>query len=136
MGNNNKKKSEQLGMSHGTATGRLKKMIMWAYVIKNDDNVCHQCGLEIENIDHLSIEHIVPWLDSEDPQGLFFDLDNIAFSHLKCNIGNTRARIPEYFSLICDHCGKKFNRLARRVRDKRKIQTKFYCCTRCSNMAR
>ncbi len=39
-----------------------------------------------------SIEHIVPWLDSDDPKGLFFDLNNIAFSHLSCNVGAARKK--------------------------------------------
>ncbi len=33
-----------------------------------------------------SIEHKIPWQSAEDPKESFFDLDNIAFSHLKCNI--------------------------------------------------
>jgi len=37
-----------------------------------------------------SIEHVIPWLDSEDPVKLFFDLDNISFSHLKCNVEDAR----------------------------------------------
>lgn len=39
---------------------------------------------------NLSIEHKIPWLNSENPQGLFFDLQNIAFSHLSCNVGAAR----------------------------------------------
>lgn len=40
-----------------------------------------------------SIEHLVPWLDSNNPIELYFDLDNISFSHLSCNI--KAARRPE-----------------------------------------
>lgn len=40
--------------------------------------------------DTFSLEHIEPWLDSEDPVGLFFNQDNISFSHLSCNISDAR----------------------------------------------
>ena len=51
---------------------------------------CYRCGKKIEQIEELSIEHKVPWLYADDPIGLYFNLDNIAFSHLKCNIGRSR----------------------------------------------
>ena len=38
-------------------------------------------------VDEFSVEHKIPWLDSDDPIGLFFSLDNIAFSHHSCNSG-------------------------------------------------
>jgi len=40
--------------------------------------------------ENFTIEHKVPWLDSEDPVKMFFDLDNIAFSHHKCNVAERR----------------------------------------------
>ena len=79
------KKKEQLGVAYGTAANRLRKSLLWDYVCKAGDNVCFQCGELIESIDDLSIEHKEPWLDSGDPKGLFFSLDNIAYSHLSCN---------------------------------------------------
>jgi hypothetical protein len=81
----NKKKNDQLGMNHGTASHRLRKMIMFDLVAKLSLNICHQCGEAITNIKELSIEHKTPWLDSDDPVDLFFSLDNIAFSHFSCN---------------------------------------------------
>lgn len=97
----NKKKSEQLGMSHGTASNRLRKAIMFALVKEAGLDVCFQCGEQIKDIGNLSIEHKIPWLDSKDPAGLFFDLNNIAFSHLKCNIGAGRKQ--EYLKPIPEH---------------------------------
>ena len=79
----NKKKSEQLGMPHGTANARLRKMILFSLIQEINKDICFQCGKKIENIDNLSIEHKIPWLDND--INLFWDLDNIAFSHLKCN---------------------------------------------------
>lgn len=81
----NKKKAEQLGMPQGTAQNRLRKMILFDILVKSCKATCHQCGNQIYDIDDFSIEHKIPWLDSEDPIKLFFDLDNIAFSHLSCN---------------------------------------------------
>jgi hypothetical protein len=79
------KKNKQLGMHYGTAAQRLRKMIMFAMVKDLGLDNCFQCGKPIETVEELSIEHKVPWLDSEDPKGLFFDLENVAFSHLSCN---------------------------------------------------
>jgi len=100
MENGNKKKSEQLEMSHGAASGKLRKAIMFDLIKKAGKNICFQCGETIDNIANLSIEHKIPWLDSEDPVGLFFDLDNITFSHLSCNCASARRkkgpRIPRH----------------------------------------
>lgn len=94
MGNSNKKKSEQLGMAHGTAANRLRKMVMFYLLVQGELNKCHQCGEWIRTAEELSIEHKIPWLDSEDPIGLYFDINNIAFSHLSCNIGAARRLQP------------------------------------------
>ena len=80
-----KKKTKQLGMNFSTAQGRLRKNVMFALMIRCGLNNCHQCGEKIENPEDLSIEHKIPWLDSEIPRKLFWDLDNLAFSHLSCN---------------------------------------------------
>jgi hypothetical protein len=32
-----------------------------------------------------SIDHKTPWLDTDSPVDLFFDLENIAYSHKGCN---------------------------------------------------
>jgi hypothetical protein len=94
MNASNKKKNDQLGMSHGTAVNRLRKNIMFALILRCGLNTCHQCGEKINTPAELSVEHKTPWLDSDDPKGLFFDLNNIAFSHLRCNCA--AARKPEY----------------------------------------
>lgn len=82
----NQKKYEKLGMPFGTANGRLKKNVMFDLVCKLRLNLCFHCNMEITNVDHFSIEHKVPWLNSDNPVELFFDLNNIAFSHLVCNV--------------------------------------------------
>lgn len=79
----NEKKSETLGMPHGTATHRLRKNILFHLLRKHGENYCFKCNELIEAVDDLSIEHKKPWegISAE----LFWDLQNVAFSHLHCN---------------------------------------------------
>jgi|TARA_R100000231_G_scaffold53647_5_gene45131 hypothetical protein len=86
------KKKKQLGMNPGTASNRLKKSILFSFAKKLGLNWCYQCGTEITNIHKFTVEHKTPWLDSDDPKKLFFDLDNIAFSHASCNYAASRSR--------------------------------------------
>lgn len=80
---NNLKKEATLGMSFGKVAQRLRKNILFHLVVKLKENFCFKCGLEISKVEELSIEHKLPWEGRSDK--LFWDLDNIAFSHLKCN---------------------------------------------------
>lgn len=89
----NKTKSEQLGMNASTAYARLRKMIMFQLIKETNKDICYHCGEKIENVEDLSIEHKEKWLYSDNPADLFFDLDNIAFSHLSCNIKDSRPGI-------------------------------------------
>lgn len=79
----NNKKSATLGMPHGTATGRLRKMVLFHLLKKHSENICVRCNKEIENVDDLSLEHIKPWEGIS--ADLFWDLNNISFSHIFCN---------------------------------------------------
>lgn len=99
MSNMNKVKSEQLGMSHSTAQGRLRKSIMFMLIEKADMNKCHRCGKPM-TVENFSIEHIENWLHSENPIELFFGLDNITFSHHSCNVSAGRRPEVEPLSLI------------------------------------
>ena len=86
MNNSTRKKKEQLGINPSTASAVLKKNLMFRMARQLGDDYCFHCGARICTVQEFSIEHKVPWLDSDDPEGLFFDLNNIAFSHLRCNI--------------------------------------------------
>ena len=81
--NSNRIKSEQLGMPYGTASGRLRKMIVFHLLRRLGEDFCFRCDKQIESIEQLTIEHKQPWLHSD--QNLFWDMDNIAFSHAACN---------------------------------------------------
>ncbi len=85
MSKSNERKSKALGQPHGTAAHRLRKNILFSLVCKLEENICFQCGGEILTVEDLSIEHKEPWLQADDPVKSFFDLGNIAFSHLSCN---------------------------------------------------
>ena len=82
----NSRKASQLGMPLGTATGRLRKIILFNLLQRLGEDVCFRCGTGIETEEALSIEHKVPWLDSD--ASLFWNLNNIAFAHLSCNRPN------------------------------------------------
>tara|TARA_R110002167_G_scaffold90566_4_gene243995 strand:+ start:573 stop:965 length:393 start_codon:yes stop_codon:yes gene_type:complete len=84
------KKTEQLGMSPSTAYNRLKKDLMFQMAQLLEMDWCFQCGSKIELKEEISVEHMVPWQDSENPQELFYDMSNIAFSHRSCNAGAAR----------------------------------------------
>jgi len=84
-------KHEQLGMPFGTAANRLKKLVLFDLLKRHGENVCFQCGKEILYAEQLSIEHKKPWLHVD--AKLFWDLNNIAFSHNVCNGANSRHRV-------------------------------------------
>ncbi len=99
MSNNAKrKKKEQLGMDDSTASHKLRKSILFSLVQQTFQDVCFRCQMKIETVKDLSIEHKMPWLDSGDPVAAFFDLNNIAFSHLQCNIADRRQPNKKYFT--------------------------------------
>lgn len=83
------KKKQQLGMNESTASHRLLKDILWDFITKYRVNKCFHCKKPMTR-DDFSIEHKKPWLDSEDPEGLFFDLKNISYSHKSCNFAAAR----------------------------------------------
>ncbi len=79
----NRNKSEQLGISFGSAVHQLRKSIMFHLLQKLGENICFVCSTPINRVDELSIEHKIPWQNND--TALFWDIDNIAFSHLRCN---------------------------------------------------
>jgi hypothetical protein len=87
------RKSQQLGLSFSTACGRLEKQIKFSLVKKAGLDTCFHCQRRIETADELSTEHKQPW-QNIDP-ALFWDLDNIAFSHRRCNyVAGVKGKIP------------------------------------------
>lgn len=96
-------KSLKLGENVSTAQHRLRKIILFDLIKKLNLDTCFRCGKKIEKIEELSIEHKVPWLNSVNPKELFYDLDNIAYSHCSCNYSagvRSYCQIPEFRNLI------------------------------------
>lgn len=124
------KKKEQLGIDPGTASHRLKKSILFSFAKKLGFNWCYQCGAEIKDIDKFTLEHKTPWLDSGKPKELFFDLDNIAFSHASCNYAASRGRVGKPCPSVtayrngcrCDGC-KECRRIYRK--EKKEFKNKL-----------
>ena len=94
----NEAKTKALGMNFGTASGRLRKMILFDLVRRLDLDQCFRCEKTIEIIEDLSIEHKDSWQSASDPKESFFDLDNIAFSHLSCNCGAAFSAKKKYYT--------------------------------------
>lgn len=120
----NQKKTDQLGMPIGTASGRLRKTIIFQLLKEVNKNFCFQCGAEIETEKDLSIEHKIPWLDSEKPKEMFFDLENIGFSHLTCNVAAARPRKIKHPSFLtyrngcrCDGCKAENRKMVSKYRE-------------------
>lgn len=83
------KKTQQLGEHHSTAQAKLKKLIMFNFLEKLGKDKCYRCD-KLMTVENYSIDHKIPWLDSENPVQLFFDIKNIEFSHFICNIKEAR----------------------------------------------
>ena len=127
------KKNKQLGEPYGTANHKLKRNLIYSLAVRLNLNTCFRCRQQITSSEVLSIDHKVDWLDSENPRETFFDLENIAFSHLNCNIAaGRRSKItgPEdpklkhgtdnaydKFGCRCNEC-----KLARSVKNKKRIR--------------
>ena len=129
MNNSTRKKQERLGMNPGTASSILKKSLLFSMAIKLGDDVCYRCGKKIITIEEFSIEHKISWLNSDNPKELFFDLDNIAFSHLSCNLKAKKTgsgvKHPSHNAYVagcrCDECKEIEKLKARKYRAKKTI---------------
>ena len=102
----NKRKSEKLGMPFGTAQHRLRKNIIFELAERLSLTRCYRCETLIMRVEDLSIEHKDSWEKAPHPQKLFFDLDNIAFSHVNCNSRNGRKYMVPENTITCPNCRK------------------------------
>lgn len=106
-------------MDYGTASNRLLKDVLFSF-IKRSGYRCYHCGGELSR-ETFSIEHKVPWLDSHAPAKLFFDLENISFSHRSCN--TAAARRPNKL-VFASHHERAAYRRARQARNMRRSYTR------------
>jgi hypothetical protein len=82
------KRTQQLGINYGTAVARLDRQLLFIFAKRLKMVDCFRCGKAIENLNDFTIEHKEPWLDVS--VELFWDIENIAFSHHRCNSKATR----------------------------------------------
>jgi hypothetical protein len=85
------KRSAQLGMLYNTVRHRLYRLLLFDLMRRCGVDLCARCGLPITDVKDFTIEHVKPWLDVD--TALFWDLDNIGFSHHACN--SAAARVTE-----------------------------------------
>lgn len=125
------KKQEQLGMNPSTASNRLVKDILFKF-IEDAGYTCYRCSKPMLR-NNFSIEHKVAWLDSDNPVDLYFDLNNIAFSHLKCNVEAART-IPRHpcgtnakyaRGCRCDECRSAHSAVAKKQYTPEKRASKY-----------
>ncbi len=80
-------------MNYSTATHQLKKKLMLKLAKQCGMSYCYRCGKEIETAEDLSVDHKESWLNSENPVKMFWDVDNLAFSHRTCNSDASHRRL-------------------------------------------
>lgn len=74
-------------MNISTANFRLCKDLLFAFIQK-DNICCYRCNKPLTR-DTFTIEHKEFWKTAENPKEMFFNLNNIAYSHHKCNAAHT-----------------------------------------------
>ncbi|WP_378954387.1 hypothetical protein [Pelosinus sp. sgz500959] len=80
-----KKIEAVLGDKLSTAKSRLNKLLMFELAGKCNMETCFRCGEKIDDFQDFTIDHKESWLLSDDPAKMFYSMENIAFSHAKCN---------------------------------------------------
>lgn len=75
----------------------LAQDILFDFIVKAG-HVCFRCGKKLNRND-FTIEHKVPWLGEENYLELYYDLENIAYSHLGCNIAAARKPTKKHNSV-------------------------------------
>ena len=96
-----------LGDKLSTAKSRLNKLLMFELAKKCNMETCFRCGEIIDNFQDFTIDHKESWLLSDEPAKLFYSIENIAFSHAKCNyevginnyVSNCKNIVKEDFEL-------------------------------------
>lgn len=83
------KKSQILGMHHGTAHNRMEKNVTFYLAQQLGKDTCYRCGQKITDIEDFTYDHIIDWQDKPNAKELFLNPENIAFSHLGCNSRHT-----------------------------------------------
>ncbi len=134
--NVNQREQEQLGMPSGTASARLRKLVIFRLVQRLGEDICYRCARKVESVGELSSDHKEPWFEV-DPS-LFWHLDRVAFSHLSCNAssrsGGVRRLSDKNGTEWCSGC-KRFLALDcfGRINKRNYLRPVKYRCNECRN---
>ncbi len=83
---------EQLGLSYPAASYRLIRKLLFSLLVESKRAICLRCKQPIDSVEDMTIDHMIPWRNKADAQELFYDIENIAFSHPRCNSSTLRER--------------------------------------------
>lgn len=128
------KKSKKLEEPFGTARSRLHKRILFELVQQSGRDNCFHCGEKIENFLQLSVEHKIPWFNSEEPKKNFHSLSNISFSHWLCN-ASRGSKVNDQNVVECERCCG-FRILGKRALYDIRRGVRANICRPCSNEKR
>ncbi len=128
----------QLGMPFETANHRLKKLLLFSLAQKLGQDACYRCGIIISFVEDFSVDHKEPWLYVS--TSLFWDINNIAFSHLQCNRSATRKsgryrKVDEAGLAWCSSC-KQFKPNDRFHKDSSRWNNLMAYCKECKKEIR
>jgi len=122
-------KSKLLGMSFHTARARLERDLLFKFATELG-HVCYRCQQPMPR-DNFSVDHMENWSTAESPIKAYFDLKNVAFSHIHCNAANTSKR--KYFTAEEKAEAKRQNeriyKLRRSVKERQQIRREQYLRT-------
>lgn len=76
-----KKKNKIGDMPKGTANAGLRKKIIFQLLENNNKSICYRCDKKITSAIDLAIVHV------DNSPELFWNLENLAFSHQQCFVG-------------------------------------------------
>lgn len=126
--------STQLGLNLGTAQGRLRALVFFDLVQRAGEDMCFRCKDRIEKGSELSIDHKESWLLGG--AHLFWREDNLAFSHLRCNVaeivrGTKRGQGKQGENVLGMAKATAFHRLRRRLTFRLLAKVHGRACYRC-----
>jgi hypothetical protein len=79
----------RFGVSVSTARTQLINRLMFDMIVQLNKNTCFRCHNAM-TVKDFSIEHVIPWAWEENAHELFMDVNNITFSHRRCNSAHGR----------------------------------------------
>jgi hypothetical protein len=103
--------AELLGMGYKMATSRLERKWLFHLLKQAGKIKCYHCPFDVESENDMSIEHMEIWGGNR-AKGIepcvekFWDLDNLAVSHKRCNTSAANAGTGKYkymgVNYVCD----------------------------------